>query len=106
MKLMISLLFFTTLLVSSQQLTLSQEVRLKSYTHKPSLSGVIDKRMTAMAQITRKEAKKIATNACGQDLYLTRLSHENRYLLYRLNGSHCTVMINALDGAILSMEQL
>ena len=105
MKLFIIVLLSYTF-VSAQTLSISEQQLLKTYNNRPSLKHTVDRRMNQLAKVNRIEAKTIADPLCETDKATFKLKHKDSYLFYEVIGDSCTLYINALDGSLLSREEL
>lgn len=90
--------------VLAQTLTIDQQVRLKTYNHKPSLKNTVKKRMKSMAKITQDEAYLIARTKCQEGEITLNLNHYKQYLFYEIKNNTCNLKINALDGSLITKE--
>ena len=100
------ILFMSLSSVWAQTLTIDQQIRLKTYNHKPSLHHTVEKRMKEMAKISAKDALLLAKAYCAEKNPTIRLTHQDAYLFYRIAEGSCDLKINALDGTLIKKESL
>ncbi len=90
----------------AQTMSPQQHLQLHPYNQRPSLRNEADKRAHRMHIIEEKEAKTIAEKVCHSDDVKLILTHHDIYLYYIAVTPTCTAYINAMDGSILTPEQL
>ena len=107
MKIIVVILLFSTLCISKDKQALVESgIQLKNYNHRPSVKMQHTLKLKRLAKITMQEAKNISAALCNEDIVYQRLSHRGQLLYYINKTKHCTVEINALDGNIISKENL
>jgi hypothetical protein len=100
------LLLLSSLFVSAETLSISEQQTLKTYNHRPSLKKTVERRMQRLAKVTEEEAIEIASLYCtGEDIN-PKLAHKKRYLFYYVDTKSCQLYINALDGSLLRGEKI
>lgn len=100
------LLFLSSLFVSAETLSISEQQTLKTYNHRPSLKKTVERRMQRLAKVSKDEAIKIASLYCTSENINPKLAHKKRYLFYYVDTKSCQLYINALDGSLLSEEKV
>ncbi|UFH59569.1 hypothetical protein [Sulfurovum mangrovi] len=100
------LLLLSSLFVSAETLSISEQQTLKTYNHKPSLKKTVERRMQKLAKVSKDEATEIASLYCAGEEINPKLTHKKRYLFYYVGTQSCQLYINALDGSLLSEEKV
>lgn len=107
MKTLVAILLFSTLCISNDKPALVESgIQLKNYNHRPSVKMQHKLKLKRLAKITKLEAKKITQKSCDEAVVYQRLTHKGQLLFYINMTKHCAVKINALDGSIISKENV
>lgn len=97
-----SLLIFVILGVgNTQELTPSQASKLRSYNHSLLAKMRYQKLLQRTALISKKQANRVAEEACKSEVYFSKLKVGSNRLFYILKTNNGMVKIDALDGQIM-----
>ena len=102
MKALLYTILFSVIGAANTQLMVDNTIPLRTYNHKLSLKLKKQRLLRQLANITQKEARKMAILYCKEDIISHRLRHKGQLLFYRSYTENCKVEINALDGALIS----
>ncbi|QOR61966.1 hypothetical protein ACM66Z_00285 [Sulfurovum sp. ST-21] len=95
--------FFMAGMAAAEQLKIESSIPLRIYNHRPSVQLQHQQRLRQLCKIKPEEARWIALKVChARKLRSRKLKHKGQLLFYRIATEHCTVEINALDGAVIS----
>lgn len=104
MKQIVILWIGVVLFANSQELTIEEASKLRSYNHSFSGKAREERAMRRVAKISRDRAYTIAKSVCKQKIYGSRLKMRNNRLFYIVNLKNCSVKVDALDGSIIGGE--
>ncbi len=105
MKHIVILCISVIIFANSQELTIEEASKLRSYNH--TFLGKIRQQqaMQRVAKIDIKRAYSIAKNICkSDDKYFSKLKIKRNRLYYLLSINSCLVKIDALNGSIMGSE--
>lgn len=106
MKALLYIIVFSITASANAQLMVEDTIQLRTYNHKLSLKLKKQRLLRQLAEVTSKEARKMAAAYCHGDVISHRLTHKGQLLFYRSSTKNCEIDINALDGSVISKKVL
>jgi len=73
-------------------------------TFKPSVKMKEKQQMHRLHKIDEDEAKKIALDETKESVVFLKLTHEGKYLIYKIKTENYRLIVNALDGSVIKKE--
>lgn len=90
-------------MAAAEQLKVESSIPLTIYNHRPSVQLHHRQKLQRLCQTEPEEAERIAMKVChARKIRSRKLKHKGQLLFYRIATEHCTIEINALDGAVIS----
>lgn len=108
MLLSIPLLIFASseTLYKGETLSTSEHVFLHgSSNYRPSIRLKNKRKIHKLHKVDEAQAKAIARGETKEEVVSLRLTHVNKYLIYKLTTEGYFLIINALDGSVIKKEK-
>ena len=106
MKIIILLSIPLLIFASSEKLSYEEHKSLHIYNKRLTLQVKIRAREHELHKVTENQARAITKIKVGEEVENINLTHKGRYLIFRIQTEHYSLKINALDGTIITKENI
>jgi len=91
---------------SGKKLNYEEHNSLHTYNKRPTMKAKIRSQHHKLHKVNEDQVRVITKESTGEEVENMRLTHQGKYLIFRIQTKNYRVRINALDGTIIKKERI